>query len=205
MHDAEAHRRADGRDALGPPRAARARLHRCLGRRRSRSPGPARPGRRAMRQGELLYPTLMFRVDGVDAARAGDAWRRSGRAMLEAAARGRHRFARKGAILRPMKHAERMARQCHPDPQRRGRAMDGTDARAAPRRRDRGRRQVRDFLRFLRAGAGFRGCLHRSTSRRRWASARRGACSAHYRADGRGRARLRRFDDSIGVNGWPME
>ena len=31
-------------------------------------------------QGEMLYPTLMFRVGGVDDARAGEAWRRWARA-----------------------------------------------------------------------------------------------------------------------------
>ena len=63
---------------------------------------------------------MMFRLDGVDAsARRRSLARDQAALMHEAAARGRHRFPRQGAILRPQKQPERMARQRHAAPQRR--------------------------------------------------------------------------------------
>jgi hypothetical protein len=102
-------------------------------------------------QGELLYPTLMFRVGGVDDARAGEAWREVGPRMLEAQRSGRHRFARHGAILRPMKHAGEWRVNVTQIRNAAGRAMDGTDARQLSAGEVEGRRQVREFFAFLRA------------------------------------------------------
>ncbi|HEY4957724.1 MAG TPA: FAD-dependent oxidoreductase, partial [Caldimonas sp.] len=55
--------------------------------------------------GPLLFPTLMFRVGNVDGARAGEAWRTIPALMDQAEAAGDFRFPRKGAIVRPQKHA----------------------------------------------------------------------------------------------------
>ena len=52
-------------------------------------------------QGGALYPTLMFRVNGVDAERARDTPRQIAQLMEEAQARGDFTFPRKGAIVRP--------------------------------------------------------------------------------------------------------
>jgi flavin-dependent dehydrogenase len=52
----------------------------------------------------MLYPTLMFRVGNVDAARAGEAWRSIPEKMEHARASGAYRFPRRGAIVRPRKH-----------------------------------------------------------------------------------------------------
>src|SRR5580700_10993322 len=54
--------------------------------------------------GNLLYPTMMFRLSGVDPARAGDAWAAIPRLMEAAERAGREKFPRKGAIVRPMLH-----------------------------------------------------------------------------------------------------
>ena len=102
-------------------------------------------------QGELLYPTLMFRVGGVDDARAGEAWREVGPRMAEAQRAGRHRFARQGAILRPMKHAGEWRVNVTQIRNDQGRAMDGTDALQLSAGEVEGRRQVREFFAFLRA------------------------------------------------------
>src|SRR5262249_31482095 len=101
--------------------------------------------------GNLLYPTSMFRVGGVDPTRAGDAYRTIPALMDEAERAGTHHFARKGAIVRPQKNPFEWRVNA---PQIRGaddRAIDGTDARALSVGEILGRRQIRDFLAFLRA------------------------------------------------------
>jgi len=156
-------------------------------------------------QGEILYPTLMFRVAGVDDARAGEAWREVGPRMLEAQRAGRHRFARQGAILRPMKHAGEWRVNVTQIRNEAGRAMDGTDALQLSAGEVEGRRQVRDFFAFLRAEMpGFANAYLleiapqvgiRETRRVRGRAVLRGedvlGCAS--------------FDDSIGVNAWPLE
>ena len=132
--------------------------------------------------GALLYPTLMFRVGNVDAARAGEAWRTIPERMDEAEAAGEFRFPRRGAIVRPQKHAVRVAGQRHP---------------AEERRRQRHRRhRCALAFRAARSRAGARrsttcascapGCPAsrrptRSRSRRSSASARPGGWSARSR------------------------
>ncbi len=156
-------------------------------------------------QGELLYPTLMFRVAGVDDVRAGEAWREVGPRMAEAQRAGRHRFARQGAILRPMKHAGEWRVNVTQIRNAAGRAMDGTDALQLSAGEVEGRRQVRDFFAFLRAEMpGFENAYLleiapqvgiRETRRVRGQAVLRGedvlGCAS--------------FDDTIGVNAWPLE
>ena len=52
----------------------------------------------------MLYPTMMFRLNGVDPAAAGEAWRTIPALMEEAEKRG-VKFPRKGAIVRPQKNS----------------------------------------------------------------------------------------------------
>jgi len=156
-------------------------------------------------QGELLYPTLMFRVAGVDDALAGEAWREVGPRMADAQRSGRHGFARQGAILRPMKHAGEWRVNVTQIRNDAGRAMDGTDALQLSAGEVEGRRQVRDFFAFLRAEMpGFENAYLldiapqvgiRETRRLRGQAVLRGedvlGCAS--------------FDDGIGVNAWPLE
>jgi hypothetical protein len=160
-------------------------------------------------QGELLYPTLMFRVGGVDDARAGEAWREVGPRMAEAQAAGRHRFARQGAILRPMKHAGEwrvnVTQIAHRGDDGSSRAMDGTDALELSAGEIEGRRQVREFFAFLRAEMpGFEGAyLLEIAPQVGIRETRRIAGRAELGAeDVLGCAS---FDDTIGVNAWPLE
>jgi hypothetical protein len=53
--------------------------------------------------GNMLYPSTMFRINGVDPQKAGNAWESITRRMEEAE-RGGRRFPRKGVILRPQKN-----------------------------------------------------------------------------------------------------
>jgi hypothetical protein len=156
-------------------------------------------------QGEMLYPTLMFRVAGVDDARAGEAWREVGPRMLEAQRAGRHRFARQGAILRPMKHAGEWRVNVTQIRNAQGRAMDGTDALQLSDGEVEGRRQVRDFFAFLRAEMpGFENAYLLEIAPQVGIRETRRL---------RGRAVLTEddvlgcadFDDAIGVNAWPLE
>lgn len=156
-------------------------------------------------QGDLLYPTLMFRVAGVDDARAGEAWREVGPRMAEAQRAGRHRFARQGAILRPMKHAGEWRVNATQIANAQGRAMDGTDALQLSAGEVEGRRQVREFFAFLRTEMpGFEHAYLleiapqvgiRETRRLLGRAVLTGA-------DVLGCAD---FGDSIGVNAWPLE
>jgi hypothetical protein len=77
---------------------------------------------------EMLYPTLMFKVGNVDAARAGEAWRTIPQKMDEVEASGAYRFPRRGAIVRPMKNPYEwrvnVTQMKAPD----GSATDGTNA-----------------------------------------------------------------------------
>src|SRR5215471_2766656 len=53
--------------------------------------------------GHTLYPSMMFRLNGIDPAKAGDAWRTIPQLMEQAEAKGTHKFPRKGAIVRPQR------------------------------------------------------------------------------------------------------
>jgi len=59
---------------------------------------------------DMLFPSLMFRINGVDAERAGRAGDVLARQMDEAEAAGTHKFPRKRPIVRPQRHPSSGAR-----------------------------------------------------------------------------------------------
>lgn len=159
-------------------------------------------------QGSALFPTTMFRVGGVDSARALEAIGSFGAidALMDAAARdGRYRFARRGAIVRPQKDPTQWRVNVTQIRNAQGLAMDATDARQLAAGEVEGRRQVREYWRFLRAEVpGFERCEIveiapqvgvRETRRIR----------GRYALSGEDVVACARFDDAIGVNAWPME
>jgi len=155
--------------------------------------------------GALLYPTLMFRVGNVDAARAGEAWRTIPERMDEAEASGEFRFPRRGAIVRPQQHAYEWRVNVTQLKNADGSAADGTDARSLSAAEVEGRRQAVDYLRFLRARVpGFEAAyaleiapqLGIRETRRLVGEVALTADDVIGCAD---------FDDTIGVNGWPLE
>jgi hypothetical protein len=153
----------------------------------------------------LLYPTLMFRVNGVDPARASAAMADIPRLMEEAEASGAFRFPRRGAIVRPQKNpAEWRANVTQiaaPD----GRAMDGTDAEAWSAGEIEGRRQVRDYIRFLRARVpGFEQAYVLDIAPQVGIRETRRVLG-EYALTGEDVLACASFDDTIGVNGWPLE
>jgi len=155
--------------------------------------------------GALLYPTLMFRVGNVDAAKAGEAWRTIPERMDAAEAAGEFRFPRRGAIVRPQQHAYEWRVNVTQLKNADGSATDGTDARSLSAGEIEGRRQAVDYLRFLRAKVpGFEAAyaleiapqLGIRETRRLLGEAILSADDVVGCAD---------FDDTIGVNGWPLE
>ena len=156
-------------------------------------------------RGGALYPTLMFRVGGVDPARAGDAWRTIPALMDEAARRGEHAFPRRGAIVRPQKNPTEWRVNVTQLKNADGSAVDGTDAIALSAAEAEGRRQVVEYLSFLRTRVpGFeRGYLLDIATQLGIRETRR--LVGEYVLDRDDIVGCADFDDAIGVNGWPLE
>jgi FAD-dependent oxidoreductase family protein len=154
--------------------------------------------------GNLLYPTTMFRLNGVDPQAAGEAWTAIPRLMQEAERRGM-RFPRKGAIVRPMTHPQEWRVNVTQLTSRNGKAIDGTDAGELSAGEIEGRRQVLAFFAFLKREApGFADSYIvdippqigiRETRR----------VTGGYQLSGEDVVSCASFDDTIGVNGWPIE
>ncbi len=102
--------------------------------------------------GGMLYPTMMFRLNGVDPAAAGEAWTTIPALMDEAERRG-VKFPRQGAIVRPQKNPiewrVNVTQMKKPD----GSALDGTNADELSAGEIEGRRQVMQFFEFLKREA----------------------------------------------------
>jgi len=154
---------------------------------------------------QLLYPSLMFRINGVDAEAARRAVADLPELMDRAEAAGRYRFPRKRPVVRPQRNPlewrANMTQISNPD----GSAVDGTDVFQLSHGEVQGRRQVRDTFPFFReAVPGFERSYVVDI-----------APSLGIRETRRiiGRYQLSEddildcadFPDSIGVNGWPVE
>lgn len=156
-------------------------------------------------QGHMLYPTLMFRVGNVDNARAGEAWRSIPELMDAAERAGEFRFPRKGAIVRPQKHAGEWRVNVTQLRNEDGSAVDGTDARSLSSAESEGRRQAVEYLRFLRARVpGFERAYVLDLAPQVGIRETRRLVGRYVltREDVLGCAS---FDDAVGVNGWPIE
>jgi len=154
--------------------------------------------------GNLLYPTMMFRVAGVDPAAAGEAWRTIP-ALMEAAEKRGVKFPRKGAIVRPQKHMSEWRVNVTQVKNADGRAVDGTNALELSFGEIVGRVQAYEFFEFLRAEVpGFADAYIvdippqlgiRETRRIR----------GLYQLTADDVVSCASFPDTIGVNGWPIE
>jgi FAD dependent oxidoreductase len=155
-------------------------------------------------KGNMLYPSTMYRIGGVDAARAGNAWERIA-ALMEEAERAGRRFPRKKPIVRPQPNpAEWRANLTqirNPD----GSAVSGIDAAQLSYGEVEGRRQVWDTFQFIREKApGFeRAYVADIAPQIGIRETRRiGGVVQLTEDDVLGCAD---FADAIGVNGWPVE
>lgn len=154
--------------------------------------------------GNMLFPTLMFRVNGVDPLAAGEAWRTVPALMAEAERRGA-RFPRKGAIVRPQRNPiewrVNVTQVRNPD----GSALDGTDARQLSAGEIEGRRQAFAFFDFLRRCVpGFAASYIVDLAPQLGIRETR-RISGVYALSGEDVLSCASFPDSIGVNGWPLE
>ena len=155
--------------------------------------------------GHMLYPTLMFRVGNVDAARAGEAWREIPKRMEDAEASGEFRFPRKGAIVRPQKRTSEWRVNVTQLRNADGSAADGTDVRSLTDGELEGRRQIVDYMRFLRAKVpGFENAYVLEIAPQVGIRETRRVLGDYVLTadDVLGCAD---FGDVIGVNGWPIE
>jgi hypothetical protein len=155
-------------------------------------------------QGNMLYPSTMFRINGVDPQRAGKAWEVIPKLMAQAEAEGRYKFPRKGAIVRPQKSGIEWRVNLTQLANREGRAMNGTDAMELSEAEVLGRRQIAGVAGFLREVPGFEQSYIsdiapqvgiRETRRVR----------GLYELTESDVLDCASFEDTIGVNGWPLE
>ncbi|WOH65998.1 FAD-dependent oxidoreductase [Bradyrhizobium sp. BWA-3-5] len=154
--------------------------------------------------GGMMYPSMMFRLNGIDPDRAGDAWRTIPALMEKAEAAGTHRFPRKTAIVRPQRsqiewrvNFTQLARED-------GSAVSGIDPDQMTRGEIDGRRQAVEAFEFLRTVPGFEKSYIVDLPPQLGIRETRRVIGG-YMLSGEDVLGCASFEDSIGVNGWPME
>jgi len=161
-------------------------------------------------QGSGLFPSTMFRVGQVDAALALAAVGefKAINDYMERARQehpGRYRFPREGAILRPQIHPAEWRANVTQIANAEGRAMNAVDAAELSAGEVEGRRQIAEYFRFLREQVpGF------AASRIVEIAPQVGIRETRrieglYALTGDDILNSARFEDSIGINAWPME
>ncbi len=156
--------------------------------------------------GDALYPSTMFRIAHVDAARAQAAVGGFGAidALMDQAA-GRYDFPRRGAILRPQRNPSEWRANVTQLRNAQGRAVDATDAGQLSAAEVEGRRQIVEYMRFLRAEVpGFEQAEIAEIAAQVGVRETR-RINAAYRLSGEDVLGGARFDDVIGLNAWPVE
>lgn len=153
---------------------------------------------------DLLYPSTMFRIHGVDPAKAGDAWNHF-EDYMAAAERAGHRFPRRTPIIRPQKNPAEWRANVTQLANADGTPVDGTDALQLSAAEVQGRAQIGSFMAFLRGFApGFENAYLLEIAPQVGIRETR-RIVGEYRLSERDVLECARFDDSIGVNGWPIE
>jgi hypothetical protein len=156
--------------------------------------------------GGALFPSTMFRVGNVDAERARAAigeFKAIDALMAQAA--GRYRFPRQGAILRPQRNPREWRANVTQLANDSGQAVDATDARQLSAAEVEGRRQIVEYLRFLRAEVpGFEAAEISEIAPQVGIRESRRITGA-YRLSGDDVIDGARFPDVIGLNAWPCE
>jgi hypothetical protein len=154
--------------------------------------------------GNLLYPSTMFRLNGIDPVRAGSDWSLIPKLMLQAEAEGRYVFPRKTPIVRPQKNPMEWRVNLTQLANAQGLAMDGTNAQELSDAEVLGRQQIASVAGFLKEVPGFEKSYIvdiapqvgiRETRRVR----------GLYQLTESDVLDCASFDDTIGVNGWPLE
>jgi FAD dependent oxidoreductase len=154
----------------------------------------------------MLYPSLMFRINGVDVAAAGEApWRTVEKLMLDAERAGTHAFPRKKPIVRPQRNPLEWRANLTQLSNADGSAIDGTDTDQLTRGELQGRQQALDAFTFIRDNTpGFGDSYIVDIAPQIGIRETRRIVGAYQLTedDVLGCAD---FADTIGVNGWPVE
>ena len=154
--------------------------------------------------GSMLYPSMMFRLNGVDPEKAGDAWRTIPALMEQAEAAGTHRFPRKAAIVRPQRSGIEWRVNFTQLKRSDGSAINGLEPDDLTRGEIDGRRQAIQAFEFLRTVPGFEKSYIVDLPPQLGIRETRRVVGG-YMLSGEDVLGCASFDDSIGVNGWPME
>jgi hypothetical protein len=154
--------------------------------------------------GGMLYPSMMFRLNGIDPERAGEAWRTIPALMAQAEAAGTRRFPRKAAIVRPQRSPIEWRVNFTQLARADGKAINGLDPDELTRGEIDGRRQAAEAFDFLRSVPGFEKSYIVDLPPQLGIRETRRIVGG-YMLSGEDVLGCASFDDSIGVNGWPME
>jgi hypothetical protein len=154
--------------------------------------------------GSMLYPSMMFRLNGIDPDKAGEAWRTIPALMAAAEAAGTHHFPRKAAIVRPQRSPIEWRVNFTQLSRADGTAINGLDPDDLTRGEIEGRRQAVAAFEFLRTVPGFEKSYIVDLPPQLGIRETRRVIGG-YMLSGEDVLGCARFEDSIGVNGWPME
>jgi len=154
--------------------------------------------------GHMLYPSMMFRLNGIDPEKAGDAWRTIPALMAAAEAAGTHKFPRKAAIVRPQRSQIEWRVNFTQVSREDGAAVSGLDPDEMTRGEIEGRRQAVKAFEFLRTVPGFEKSYIVDLPPQLGIRETRRVVGG-YMLSGEDVLGCASLEDSIGVNGWPME
>lgn len=154
--------------------------------------------------GNMLYPSTMFRINGVDPEKAGRAWELIPTLMDEAEKSGRT-FPRKKPIVRPQRNPIEWRANLTQIKNADGTAVSGIDAEQLSYGEIEGRRQCWDVFEFIKdVTPGFEQAYIVEIAPQIGIRETRRVVG-EYMLDDSDILECRDFDDSIGVNGWPVE
>ena len=154
--------------------------------------------------GSMLYPSMMFRLNGIDPDKAGEAWRTIPALMEQAEAAGTHHFPRKAAIVRPQRSQIEWRVNFTQLARADGTAINGLEPDDLTRGEIEGRRQAVAAFNFLRTVPGFENSYIVDLPPQLGIRETRRVIGG-YMLSGGDVLGCASFDDTIGVNGWPME
>jgi hypothetical protein len=157
-----------------------------------------------MGAGNMLYPSTMFRINGVDPVKAGRAWELIPKLMDEAEQRG-HVFPRKKPIVRPQRNPIEWRANLTQIKNPNGTAVSGIDARELSYGEVEGRKQCWDVFKFIKESTpGFEQAYIVEIAPQIGIRETRRVLGEYVltEADILG---CRDFADTIGVQGWPVE
>ncbi len=154
--------------------------------------------------GSMLYPSMMFRLNGIDPEKAGDAWRTIPALMEKAEAAGTHKFPRKAAIVRPQRSQIEWRVNFTQVSRKDGTAVNGLEPDDLTRGEIEGRRQAVEAFEFLRTVPGFEKSYIVDLPPQLGIRETRRVVGG-YMLSGEDVLGCASFEDSIGVNGWPIE